>query len=268
MEAAAIAAADADVVLVEADALDASRLVAPVGSAVLAAVAGIAGTPVWAVAGCGRRLPSPMIEVIAARLERDDDYWMREAETLPLGLVAHVVGPMGRRPASDPAAVQGGVRDGAGAAPVQPDVVPVASVPRMPSRRQQIAMTDDERDAFLDEQRVLNVATIGPTGHPHLVAMWYAMLDGHPSFWTFGKSQKIVNLRRDPRITALVESGDSLQRVAGGRAGRDGADRRGLRRRSSPSAGPSPRSTRGRRPPRRRRCSPSSRARRASGSAS
>jgi PPOX class probable F420-dependent enzyme len=85
----------------------------------------------------------------------------------------------------------------------------------MPSRRQQIAMTDDERTAFLDEQRVLNVATIGPTGHPHLVAMWYATLDGHPSFWTFGKSQKIVNLRRDPRITALVESGDSYGELRG-----------------------------------------------------
>lgn len=76
-------------------------------------------------------------------------------------------------------------------------------------------MTDDERTAFLDEQRVLNVATIGPTGHPHLVAMWYAILDGHPSFWTFGKSQKIVNLRRDPRITALVESGDSYGELRG-----------------------------------------------------
>ena len=77
-------------------------------------------------------------------------------------------------------------------------------------------MTDDERDVFLDEQRVLNVATIGPTGHPHLVAMWYAMgLDGRPSFWTFGKSQKIVNLRRDPRITALVESGDTYGELRG-----------------------------------------------------
>ena len=78
----------------------------PVGSAVVAAVAGIAGTPVWVVAGCGRRLPSPMIEVIAARLARDDDYWTRDAETLPLALVSHVVGPAGRLPVSEPAAVR------------------------------------------------------------------------------------------------------------------------------------------------------------------
>ena len=92
----------------------------------------------------------------------------------------------------------------------------VANVPGVPSRRQQIAMTDDEVAAFLDEQRVLNVATVGPTGQPHLVAMWYAMgVDGHPSFWTFGKSQKVVNLRRDPRITALVESGETYGELRG-----------------------------------------------------
>jgi PPOX class probable F420-dependent enzyme len=85
----------------------------------------------------------------------------------------------------------------------------------MPSRREQIVMTDAEVAAFLDEQRVLNVATNGPSGHPHVVAMWFAMLDGRPSFWTFGKSQKVVNLRRDPRITALVESGESYGELRG-----------------------------------------------------
>ena len=60
-----------------------------------------------------------------------------------------------------------------------------------------------------------NVATIGPTGHPHLVAMWYAMVAGNAVFWTFGKSQKIVNLRRDPRMTALVETGDRYSELKG-----------------------------------------------------
>ena len=75
-------------------------------------------------------------------------------------------------------------------------------------------MSEDEIAAYLDEQTVLNVATIGPTGHPHLVAMWYVVLDGKPAFWTFGKSQKIVNLRRDPKITGLVESGESTTSCA------------------------------------------------------
>lgn len=76
-------------------------------------------------------------------------------------------------------------------------------------------MTDDEVAGYLDEQRVLNVATIGPTGRPHVVAMWYAMVDQRPSFWTFGKSQKVVNLRRDPRLTGLVESGHTYSELRG-----------------------------------------------------
>ena len=76
-------------------------------------------------------------------------------------------------------------------------------------------MTPDEVEAFLTEQRVLNVATIGPTGHPHLVAMWFVLLDGKPAFWTFAKSQKVVNIRRDPKISALVESGDSYDQLRG-----------------------------------------------------
>ena len=76
-------------------------------------------------------------------------------------------------------------------------------------------MDDAEVAAYLEEQRVLNVATIGPSGHPHLVAMWYAMVDGRPTFWTFSKSQKVRNLRRDPKVTALLESGDTYAELRG-----------------------------------------------------
>ena len=76
-------------------------------------------------------------------------------------------------------------------------------------------MTPEEIEAYLTEQRILNVATIGPTGHPHVVAMWFTLLDGNPAFWTFGKSQKVVNIRRDPKITGLVESGDSYDQLRG-----------------------------------------------------
>jgi nitroimidazol reductase NimA-like FMN-containing flavoprotein (pyridoxamine 5'-phosphate oxidase superfamily) len=85
----------------------------------------------------------------------------------------------------------------------------------MPSRRNAITMTDAEVAAFLEQQAVLNVATIGPTGHPHVVAMWFVVLDGAPTFWTFGKSQKVMNIRRDPKITALVESGERYEELRG-----------------------------------------------------
>lgn len=85
----------------------------------------------------------------------------------------------------------------------------------MGSKRSSIAMTPEEIDAFLAAPRTMNVATIGPTGHPHLVAMWYGFVDGKPAFWTFGKAQKVVNLRRDPKITALVEAGTAYQELRG-----------------------------------------------------
>jgi general stress protein 26 len=76
-------------------------------------------------------------------------------------------------------------------------------------------MTDDEIQAYLVSQKILNVATIGPSGHPHLVAMWYALVDGKVQFWTFAKSQKVLNLRRDPKMTGLIESGDSYNELKG-----------------------------------------------------
>jgi hypothetical protein len=77
----------------------------------------------------------------------------------------------------------------------------------MASKRAQIMMSESEVHTYLESQQILNVATIGPTGHPHVVAMWYVFVDDQLTFWTFGKSQKIMNLRRDPRMTGLVESG-------------------------------------------------------------
>jgi PPOX class probable F420-dependent enzyme len=85
----------------------------------------------------------------------------------------------------------------------------------MPSRRNQIAMTDEEIAAYLAGRRTMNVATIGPSGHPHVVAMWYGFVEGRPAFWTFGKSQKMLNLRRDPKLSALVESGDVYSELRG-----------------------------------------------------
>jgi PPOX class probable F420-dependent enzyme len=83
------------------------------------------------------------------------------------------------------------------------------------SRRDQIRMSDTEIEAFLAGRHTMNVASFNHDGTIHLVAMWYAMLDGDAVFWTFGKSQKIKNLQRDPRITLLVESGDEYSELIG-----------------------------------------------------
>lgn len=83
------------------------------------------------------------------------------------------------------------------------------------SRRDLIRMTPEEVDAFLQGRHTMSLATIGADGQPHLVAMWYGFHDGKPAVWTYAKSQKVVNLRRDPRITAMIETGDTYDQLKG-----------------------------------------------------
>src|SRR5579859_1834287 len=85
----------------------------------------------------------------------------------------------------------------------------------MVNQRAAIVMNEAEVTAFLNQSRIANIATIGPTGQPHLVAMWYGLLNCNVYFETKAKSQKAVNLRRDPRITCLIEAGDSYDQLRG-----------------------------------------------------
>ncbi len=76
-------------------------------------------------------------------------------------------------------------------------------------------MSDEDIQAFLEAGRDLQVASINADGTPHLVTMWYAVRDGEVAFWTYAKSQKIVNLRRDPRLTVLVATGGTYEELRG-----------------------------------------------------
>lgn len=88
------------------------------------------------------------------------------------------------------------------------------------SRRDQIRMSQAEVHEYLDAERVINVATMGPKGRPHLAPLWYVPRvaeDGSPRIetWTYGSSQKIANLRRLPEATVLIESGESYEKLRG-----------------------------------------------------
>ncbi|GAA5172138.1 MULTISPECIES: pyridoxamine 5'-phosphate oxidase family protein [Amycolatopsis] len=83
------------------------------------------------------------------------------------------------------------------------------------NQRAQIRMTGDEIEAFVARSRTATMATLGPNGTPHLVAMWYAVVDGKIWFETKVKSQKVVNLRRDDRITVLIEDGHTYDKLRG-----------------------------------------------------
>ena len=83
------------------------------------------------------------------------------------------------------------------------------------SRRDQIKLTPDEQAEFLTQQRVVICATNGHRGWPHLMPLWYVVRDGELWAWTYGKSQKIRNLERDPRATLQIESGDTYDQLRG-----------------------------------------------------
>ena len=86
----------------------------------------------------------------------------------------------------------------------------------MALKRSQITLSDDEMQAFFDEERVVTIATIGPNGRPHLMPLWYVVDKGLIAGWTFGKSQKVRNLERVPQATLQIEAGrDRYQELRG-----------------------------------------------------
>jgi hypothetical protein len=85
----------------------------------------------------------------------------------------------------------------------------------VPSRRDQIKLTPEEVAAFMARERVLNVASNGQDGWPHLTSLWFVMRGADPWAWTYRKSQKVKNLERDDRATTLVESGTEYSELKG-----------------------------------------------------
>src|ERR1044072_3691221 len=86
----------------------------------------------------------------------------------------------------------------------------------MPSAgRVACGMREDEAWALVAEEPKLQVATIGADGRPHLVTLFHTVLDGRLVFWTYARSQKILNLDRDPRLTGLVEAGEQYEQLRG-----------------------------------------------------
>ncbi len=76
-------------------------------------------------------------------------------------------------------------------------------------------MTGDELVEFLGAQKSLQVGTLSQDGSIHLSTLWFAMVDGKIVFETYTKSQKVLNLRRDPRITVLAEDGLVYEQLRG-----------------------------------------------------
>ena len=82
-------------------------------------------------------------------------------------------------------------------------------------QRDIIKMTPEEVDAFLHERRPVTLCSINHDGSIHAVAMWYGFLEGCLAVETKAKSQKVQNIRRDPRMTCMAEDGEYYEELRG-----------------------------------------------------
>jgi PPOX class probable F420-dependent enzyme len=84
------------------------------------------------------------------------------------------------------------------------------------SRRDQIRMSEDEVRKFVRESKTIILCSNGPTGVPHPMPMWFQVDDDFCiKITTYARSQKVRNLRRDPRVSLLVESGEEYAELKG-----------------------------------------------------
>jgi PPOX class probable F420-dependent enzyme len=83
------------------------------------------------------------------------------------------------------------------------------------NRRRQIRMTADEQAAFLRDHGKAALATLDRDGFPHVVAMGYFFADGAFYMTSYAKAQKVLNIRRDPRVGLMVESGNAYAELRG-----------------------------------------------------
>jgi PPOX class probable F420-dependent enzyme len=84
------------------------------------------------------------------------------------------------------------------------------------SRRDQIRMTETEIQEFIAERPTVIVCSNGPGGSPHPMPMWFIVDEEQAiRMTTFAKSQKVLNLRRDPRVSLLFETGRLYEELRG-----------------------------------------------------
>lgn len=79
----------------------------------------------------------------------------------------------------------------------------------MANQRSLVAMTSSEIEAFLEAHaggHSVSLASHNKDGSIHLVGMFYGLLEGSVAFSAKRKSQKVANVRRDPRVTCLIET--------------------------------------------------------------
>jgi PPOX class probable F420-dependent enzyme len=83
------------------------------------------------------------------------------------------------------------------------------------NRRAAITLSTEEVAAYLTAAKTAVLVTIGPDGVPDPVGMWFVTDGDDLVMRTYAKSQKVRNLERDPRVSVLVEDGETYDTLRG-----------------------------------------------------
>ena len=83
------------------------------------------------------------------------------------------------------------------------------------NKRNQILLTPQEQSEFLRDAHKVALATIDKDGFPHLVAMNFIARDGAILMSSYGKAQKVINIRRNPKVAVMLERGRSYGELRG-----------------------------------------------------
>jgi hypothetical protein len=78
-----------------------------------------------------------------------------------------------------------------------------------------IAMTSQELDAFLGQQRTCRLASVSASGAPHVSAIWFVWDGSSMWFYSMVKSQRWTDVIADPRVAAVVDGGHEFGELHG-----------------------------------------------------
>lgn len=82
-------------------------------------------------------------------------------------------------------------------------------------RRRQIQLSPQEQLAFVRARRKAALATLDQDGCPHLVAMTVGIKDGVYYMTSYAKAQKVLNIRRNPKVALMIEAGEAYAELKG-----------------------------------------------------
>ena len=77
----------------------------------------------------------------------------------------------------------------------------------------EISLTETEIDQIMIEQWNLRIATLGPESRINLTPMWFGWAGG--KIFISARGQKVVNLRRHPDCTILIDRNEKFPELQG-----------------------------------------------------